>query len=354
MDINNTTYDNTAQQIYGRTSAKVSATISADSATGSPADVGFSKAMLSANSSTSTTSLLTTAQLSAQSRPNIKQFMDKSGADCRDSCELVYGVIGANTDTRNWEAIMASPDPLRAAREATGAMYASASGERADAVYLSATDTLAQSGNFALRQAKDEDGKIIDQGLKLIDSQGLLLRDAGTSAESIQRNAWLFGFDTQALDGLVAKASAISDTLPKEMRKLRESDDSITKSANSALLGQGGAAIISADALLTANTFMRPQTDGLHATSASAENPLSAAADESAPAISQADGAAMVEANNVDSFAALPSLADAGTSPAEISILDVASKNMPPFIDTTSVLNTLMNLNNEEPGEANS
>ena len=62
----------------------------------------------------------------------------------------------------------------------------------------------------------------------------------------------------------------------------------------------------------------------------------------------------VVEANNVDSFAALPSLADAGTSPAEISILDVASKNMPPFIDTTSVLNTLMNLNNEEPGEANS
>ncbi len=138
------------------------------------------------------------------------------------------------------------------------------------------------------------------------------------------------------------------------MRKLRESDDSITKSANSALLGQGGAAIISADALLTANTFMRPQTDGLHSTSASAENSLSAAADESAPAISQADGAAMVEANDVDSFAALPSLADADTSPAEISILDVASKNMPPFIDTTSVLNTLMNLNNEEPGEANS
>ena len=340
MNINNTTYDSTAQQIYGRNSVNVSA----NNGTGSPADAGFSKAMLSANSSASTASLLTTAQLSAQSRPNIKQFMDKSGADFRDSSELLYGVIGANTDTRNWETIMASPDPLRAARQATGAMYASASGERSDAVYLSATDTLAQSGNFALRQAKDEDGKIVDQGLKLIDSQGLLLRDAGASAESIRRNAWLFGFDTQALDGLVAKASAISNTLPKEMRKLSRGDDSIAKSANSVLLGQGGASIISADALLNTNTFMRQQTDGLNAASVSSENPLSAVAEESAPAISQADGVAIVEANNVDPFAASPSLTGANTSPAEVSFLDVASKNITPFVDTTSALNGIVKL----------
>ena len=45
---------------------------------------------------------------------------------------------------------------------------------------------MAKEGNFAVRLLKDEDNKVVDQGLKLIDAQGLLLRDAGNSPETIE------------------------------------------------------------------------------------------------------------------------------------------------------------------------
>jgi hypothetical protein len=55
--------------------------------------------------------------------PNIKEFMDKTGADFLTASDMLYGVIGSNQDTRNWNSIMAASDPLAAARQATNAMY---------------------------------------------------------------------------------------------------------------------------------------------------------------------------------------------------------------------------------------
>ena len=42
----------------------------------------------------------------------------------RLASELLYGVVGSNDDTRNWNAIMGSSDILKAARQATGEIYA--------------------------------------------------------------------------------------------------------------------------------------------------------------------------------------------------------------------------------------
>jgi hypothetical protein len=42
----------------------------------------------------------------------------------RLASELLYGVAGSNDDTRNWNAIMGSSDIVKAARQATGEMYA--------------------------------------------------------------------------------------------------------------------------------------------------------------------------------------------------------------------------------------
>ena len=39
------------------------------------------------------------------------------------SSDLLYGVVGSNQDTRNWEAIMASDNPVIAAQVATSQMY---------------------------------------------------------------------------------------------------------------------------------------------------------------------------------------------------------------------------------------
>ena len=42
----------------------------------------------------------------------------------RLASELLYGVVGSNDDTRDWSAIIGSSDIVRAARQATGDMYA--------------------------------------------------------------------------------------------------------------------------------------------------------------------------------------------------------------------------------------
>ena len=57
---------------------------------------------------------------------NINDFMQQTGASFEDTVELLYGVVGSNNDTRDWNAIMASSDPLTAARAATGEMYSNA------------------------------------------------------------------------------------------------------------------------------------------------------------------------------------------------------------------------------------
>lgn len=165
-------------------------------------------------------SWLTTAEASQANRPNIKEFMDRTGAAFLDASELLYGVVGSNTDVRDWTAIMASADPVTAARQATGQMYGRTDiTPRTDATYMGISDTVAKEGNFAVRLLKDEDQKVVDQGLKLIDAQGLLLRDAGSSPESIARNAWLFGFDTQPLAKLAQAAATISEGLGKAVQQ---------------------------------------------------------------------------------------------------------------------------------------
>ena len=175
-------------------------------------------------------SWLTTAETSQAHRPNVKEFMDRSGAPFLDASELIYGVVGSNTDVRDWAAIMASGDPISAARQATGQMYGRTDiTPRTDAHYMGASDTLAREGNFAVRLLKDELNQVKDQGLKLIDAQGLLLRDAGSSPETIARNAWLFGFDTQPLAKLAQAAATVSADLGKAVQQASTIAPSVTK-----------------------------------------------------------------------------------------------------------------------------
>jgi hypothetical protein len=72
-------------------------------------------------------------------KPNSRELIEAiSGKDLEDlkaesdenyrkissqASEMLYGVVGANEDTRDWLSIMASKDILTKAREQTGAMY---------------------------------------------------------------------------------------------------------------------------------------------------------------------------------------------------------------------------------------
>jgi hypothetical protein len=153
-------------------------------------------------------------------RPSVQAFMEHTGLSFLDASELIHGVLGSNVDVRDWSVIMASDDPIGAVREATSQLYGRTDLiPRADAVYVGASDTLAMAGNFGLRLLKDEKGDILDQGLKLIDAQGFLLRDAGSSPESISRNNWLFGVDISPLQELAAEASPYWPHLGKAIQQ---------------------------------------------------------------------------------------------------------------------------------------
>ena len=166
----------------------------------------------------------TNLDTSRVARPNMREFMDATGASSQDASELLYGVIGSNGDYRDWGAIMASDDPIDAARAATGQLYNSglsyemvnsasygtpAFADELAAKSLTDETTLGKQGNFALHATDDT------SSLMAVSSSGLLLRGAGSSQEQIERTAWLFGFSTEGLGSLADKAetAALKDAL---------------------------------------------------------------------------------------------------------------------------------------------
>ncbi len=166
----------------------------------------------------------TNLDTSRTARPNMREFMDATGASSQDASELLYGVIGSNGDYRDWGAIMASDNPIDAARAATGQLYNSSLSYELvnDASYgtatfadelaaksLTAEATLSKQGNFAIHAAEDT------SSLMAVSSSGLLLRGAGSSQEQIERTAWLFGFSTEGLGALAstAETTALKDAL---------------------------------------------------------------------------------------------------------------------------------------------
>ena len=166
----------------------------------------------------------TNLDTSRAARPNVHEFMMKTGADFLDTTELLYGVIGSNGDYRDWGAIMASDNPIDAARAATGQLYNSsltyemvnsasygtpAFADELAAKSLTDETTLGKQGNFALHAIEDT------SSLMAVSSSGLLLRGSGSSQEQIERTAWLFGFSTEGLGSLADKAetAALKDAL---------------------------------------------------------------------------------------------------------------------------------------------
>lgn len=138
-------------------------------------------------------------------RPNMKEFMDATGATAANASELLYGVIGSNADLRDWSKIMASGNPIDAARAATGQLYNSdkdyALVNHADYGTVRFADTLAES-SLGSKTVLSRSGNFADiatgadtSATMAVSSTGLLLRGAGSTQEQIERTAWLFGFD---------------------------------------------------------------------------------------------------------------------------------------------------------------
>lgn len=160
---------------------------------------------------------LTTPEAAQASKPHPSDFAKACGLPHLDACELLYGVVGSNVERRNWQAIMAAPDPVLAARQATREMYGDTTQpRREDAAYLDEQRTVAREGHFAACEVGTV--KRPEVSLMMVDAQGLLLRHAGGNEAAIARNAWLFGFDVGDLKTLAPKVQAAAPALAMTMQ----------------------------------------------------------------------------------------------------------------------------------------
>ncbi len=148
------------------------------------------------------------SQTISSSKPNTAQFAAAAKTDASTASSMLYGVIGSNLDVRDWTAIMASSNPLAAARAATAAMYNSGS-----KAYLASgatrpqdranTSVLASYGNFTLYK-EILPGSIINYVLALVDKNGYQLTSAANS-DTLQKLVLNFGFNKAELAVLQAQ-----------------------------------------------------------------------------------------------------------------------------------------------------
>lgn len=137
------------------------------------------------------------------SKPNIAQFMEATGATFEASSSALYGVIGSNADLRDWKAIMQAPDPLQAARQAVGAMYNSALDYATDATPARVPDVVAQAGNVAWTQSEQA------SPLFLVDGRGQALRQLPANEKEALQTLQEFGFALHDLTELADKLDAL-------------------------------------------------------------------------------------------------------------------------------------------------
>ena len=168
--------------------------------------------------------------ISAMVKPSSVVFAEIAGVSETDAVSILHGVVGSNIDTRDWGAIMASDDPLSAARAATAAMYGTPPGNGVVQTTHPATgEPRLQSGNFAVDMVPvastvssyGGDAELAtrekEPALYLVDKQGEVLRGAGDTAAQVSRNAWLFGFDLEPLRQLASALQAASPQLASQM-----------------------------------------------------------------------------------------------------------------------------------------
>ena len=216
-------------------------------------------------------------------KPDTATFMKATGADFSTASSLLYGVIGSNTDYRDWNAIMAAGDPVLAARQATGALYNS------DLPYTSGNgfkpsdaQTVAASGNFAWLNVDQR------EGLWIMNNHGEALRQLPASAPDILRAARDFGLDTADLATLADQMDAKGTAHPSvDLRSLAQGGMGTahdwTSDPLAHLKGPGAQDTLAANVQLAQELGLAPGTDTVARTAAPPAVPTAAAGGASSP-----------------------------------------------------------------------
>lgn len=165
--------------------------------------------------------LETSLKIDTSKKPNIKELMDFTNMSFQEASSILYGVIGSNNDTRDWNKILTSDNVLKTAKEETAKMYQSdkSFALASNSEEISSTNTQTsdinpitiladiQEGNVKFTQSSQFDEKsqtdVVSNTLNLTATNGILLRNAGNTPQQIVENLDAFGFDVEPLKILV-------------------------------------------------------------------------------------------------------------------------------------------------------
>ena len=157
-------------------------------------------------------------------KPSIKELMDFTNMSFEDASSILYGVVGSNEDTRDWNKILTSSDVLKTAKEETAKMYNGYTAPLEEVVDEYEENPVkktidVQEGNIKFlqtSQTNEELGEeILSDSLYLAASNGLLLRSAGNTPKQILDSLDAFGFSVEPLKNL-----AQNEKIPENIRTL--------------------------------------------------------------------------------------------------------------------------------------
>lgn len=156
-------------------------------------------------------------------KPSIKELMDFTNMSFEDASSILYGVVGSNEDTRDWNKILTSSDVLKTAKEETAKMYNSYTAplEEVDETEENPVKKTidVQEGNIKFLQTTQTNEElgvdVVSDSLYLAASNGLLLRSAGNTPKQILDSLDAFGFSVEPLKNL-----AQNEKIPENIRTL--------------------------------------------------------------------------------------------------------------------------------------
>jgi hypothetical protein len=140
---------------------------------------------------------------------NLREVLPQLGLDVDDpedfatGVQLLYGSVGSNVDVRDWNKILSSSDPLRAAQEATRQMYSTGAPIATDPRFYSDGQYTPTSvaGDFDVTDVVGGSGprlQMYDNQLMVVDAAGLPL--TGLTPQ----NAASFGVTQDQIDAAIA------------------------------------------------------------------------------------------------------------------------------------------------------
>ena len=135
------------------------------------------------------------------------------------SSQLLYGVVGSNTDTRNWDAIMSSSNPVIAAQIATSQMYGGTT-----VAYQAGGYQTDEAGNTLI--GADGNPTLLPAALYVVGGNGTILTSLGTNVDLMASTLQSFGVQD------VSWIDTVSPTMGNALGNYQSAFDTLKETYN--------------------------------------------------------------------------------------------------------------------------